>query len=104
MDKLIVGRIDEQSERLLFPPSLVWRKTSREEFERIALPHLSHLYTSAVYLTRDEAEAEDWVQDTYEEAAEVMECPIGILRSRVSRGRRMLQVALREYSLKRGLI
>jgi len=180
----------------------------KAEFERVALPQLSHIYTSAFYLTRDKTEAEDLVQETYlrafrffdkfqpgtncrawllsilrnlfinrfrqkrkepekvdwekieqvyesmvqqgekaerdnpenqlisrlmdeeveralrelseeyrmaivlvdieelsyEEAAKVMECAIGTVRSRVSRGRRMLQVALRNYALKRGLI
>lgn len=176
-----------------------------EEFERLALPHLSQLYTAAVYLTKDKTEAEDLVQDTYlsalrffdkfqpgtncrawlltilqhlfinryrqkrrnpeivdwgkvdriyesmveqgegadpesllfsklmdgdvenalkelpeefrtaivlvdiqeltyGEAAQVMRCPIGTIRSRVSRGRRMLQVKLRGYALERGLI
>lgn len=176
-----------------------------EEFERLALPHLSQLYTAAVYLTKDKTEAEDLVQDTYlsafrffdkfqpgtnckvwllsivrhlfinrywqkkrepeiidwakveqaygsvveqgeradpesllfsklmngeienalkqlpeefrtaiilvdieeltyEEAAQVMGCPVGTIRSRVSRGRRMLQVRLRDYALERGLI
>ncbi len=41
---------------------------------------------------------------SYEEAAKVMECPIGTVRSRISRGRRMLQVALRGYVLESGLI
>ena len=41
---------------------------------------------------------------SYEETAKVMECPVGTVRSRVSRGRRMLQVELREYALQRGLI
>ncbi len=187
------------------------KKELRAEFERVALPHLSHLYTSAFYLTKDRAEAEDLVQETYlrafrffskfqpgtncrawllsilrnlfinryqqkkrevervdwekidqvyesiveqgekaeraerdnpetllisqlmdeeveealkklpeeyrtsivlvdieelsyEEAAKVMDCAIGTVRSRVSRGRRMLQVALRGYALERGLI
>jgi RNA polymerase sigma-70 factor (ECF subfamily) len=180
-------------------------KGRRDEFERVALPHLSHLYTAAAYLTKDKTEAEDLVQDTYltafrffdkfqpgtncrawllsilrhlainrywqkkrepeiidwakveqtydsvveqgeradpesllfsklmdgdienalkelpeefrtaivlvniqeltyEEAAQVMGCPVGTIRSRVSRGRRMLQVALRDYALERGLI
>ncbi len=178
------------------------------EFERVALPQLSHLYTSALYLTKDKAEAEDLVQETYlrafrffgkfepetnvrawllsilrnlfinryrqkrrepttvdwekidevydfmveqgenigagnpehhfvsqmmdneveaalkglpeefrtaivlvdieelsyQETAQVMECPVGTVRSRVSRGRRLLQVALRHYALQRGLI
>jgi RNA polymerase sigma-70 factor (ECF subfamily) len=191
---------------LIFPLSK--KKNLREEFERVALPYLSHLYTAAFYLTRDKAEAEDLVQETclrafrffdkfepgtsckawllsilrnlfinryqkkkrgpemvdwekidqvydslvaqsekakegnpeslffsglmdheveealrelpeeyrtaitlvdieelsYEEAAKVMECAVGTIRSRISRGRRMLQVALRDYALKRGLI
>ncbi len=187
------------------------KKELRAEFGRVALPQLSHLYTSAFYLTKDRAEAEDLVQETYlrafrffskfqpgtncrawllsilrnlfinryqqkkrevervdwekidqvyesiveqgekaeraerdnpetllisqlmdeeveealkklpeeyrtaivlvdieelsyEEAAKVMDCAIGTVRSRVSRGRRMLQVALRGYALERGLI
>jgi RNA polymerase sigma-70 factor (ECF subfamily) len=192
--------------QLLF--SLNREKELKAEFERVALPQLSHMYTSAFYLTRDKTEAEDLVQETYlrafrffnkfqpgtncrawllsilrnlfinryqqkkrepqsvdwekidqvyefmveqggkaernnpegllisrlmdeeveralrelseeyrtaivlvdieelsyEEAAKVMECAIGTVRSRVSRGRRMLQVALRNYALERGLI
>lgn len=187
------------------------KKELRAEFKRVALPQLSHLYTSAFYLTKDRAEAEDLVQETYlrafrffdkfqpgtncrawllsilrnlfinryqqkkreaekvdwekidhvyesiveqgekaeraerdnpetflisqlmdeeveealknlpeeyrtaivlvdieelsyEEATKVMDCAIGTVRSRVSRGRRMLQVALRGYALERGLI
>ena len=34
---------------------------------------------------------------TYEEAAQVMKCPVGTVRSRISRGRRMLQVVLKEF-------
>jgi len=39
---------------------------------------------------------------SYEEASKVLECRIGTVCSRVSRGRRMLQVALRDYAIKRG--
>lgn len=41
---------------------------------------------------------------SYQETAQVIACPVGTVRSRVSRGRRMLQVALRDYALQRGLI
>jgi len=196
------------SRGLLLLSSFDRREELKAEFERVALPQLSHLYTSAFYLTKDKAEAEDLVQETYlrafrffnkfqpgtncrawllsilrnffinryqqkkrepesvdwekidqvygsmveqgekaernnpegllisqlmdeeveealrglpeeyrtaivlvdieelsyEEAAKVMECAIGTVRSRVSRGRRMLQVALRKYALERGLI
>ncbi len=184
------------------------KKDLKAEFERVALPQLSRLYTSAIYFTKDKAEAEDLVQMTYlrafrffdkfatgtnvrawllsilrnlfinryrqkrrepttvdwekidevyesmveqgenlgrgnpeqhfvsqmmddeveaalkglpeefrtaivlvdieelsyQKTAQVMECPVGTVRSRVSRGRRMLQVALRGYALQRGLI
>lgn len=190
------------------PFSLSRKKALQAEFEKAALPHLSHLYTAAYYLINDKSEAEDLVQETYlrafrffhkfqpgtncrawllsilrnlfinryrekqrepdlvdwekidqayesmvarhdcvetdnpeslffsrlmddeveqalrglpeeyrtaiilvgieelsyDEAARVLDCPIGTVRSRVSRGRRMLQVALRAYALKRGVI
>ncbi len=193
------------SRGLLLLSSFDRKEELKAEFERVALPQLSHLYTSAFYLTKDRAEGEDLVQETYiralrffdkfkpgtncrawlltilrnlfinryrqkrkepekvdwerieqvyesmveqgerdnpeshlisqlmdeeveralgelpeeyrmaivlvdieelsyEEAAKVMECAIGTVRSRVSRGRRMLQVALRNYALERGLI
>jgi len=183
-------------------------KDFKAEFERVALPQLSHLYTSAFYLTKDRADAEDLVQETYlrairffekfeqgtnikawllsilrnlfinryrqkrreptsvdweeidevyesvveqgenqgggnpeyhivsqmmddevvaalkglpeefrtaiilvdieelsyQETAQVLECPMGTVRSRVSRGRRMLQAALRDYALQKGLL
>ncbi len=195
------------SVRLLLP-SLDRKKVSTAEFEQAALPEISHLYTSAFYLTRSKTEAEDLVQETYlrafrffdkfetgtnvrawllsilrnlfinryqqkkrepeivdwqridqvyesmvgqgkkaerdnpenqlisqfmdeeveralrelpeefrmaivlvdieelsyEEAAKAIECPIGTVRSRISRGRRMLQVTLRGYALESGLI
>jgi RNA polymerase sigma-70 factor, ECF subfamily len=34
---------------------------------------------------------------TYEEAAEILSCPIGTIRSRLSRGRKLLQEYLRPY-------
>jgi RNA polymerase sigma-70 factor (ECF subfamily) len=204
-----MGSVLSQGRLLFF--SQERKKELRAEFERVALPQLSHLYTSAFYLAKDRAEAEDLVQETYlrafrffskfqpgtncrawllsilrnlfinryqqkkreaervdwekidqvyesvveqgekaeraerdnpetllisqlmdeeveealkklpeeyrtaivlvdieelsyEEAAKVMDCAIGTVRSRVSRGRRMLQVALRGYALERGLI
>jgi len=199
------------SRGLLLLSSFDRKEELKAEFERVALPQLSQIYTSAFYLTRDKTEAEDLVQETYlrafrffskfqpgtncrawllsilrnlfinryqqkkrkpesvdwekidqvyesivgqgekveraerdnpetllisqlmdeeveetlkklpeeyrtaivlvdieelsyEEAAKVMDCAIGTVRSRVSRGRRLLQVALRGYALERGLI
>ena len=39
---------------------------------------------------------------TYEEAAVALGCPIGTIRSRLSRGRRLLQAALQRYARERG--
>lgn len=39
---------------------------------------------------------------SYEEAANVLDCPIGTVRSRLSRARRLLQKALSDYAQKRG--
>ncbi len=67
-----------------------------EEVER-ALRELSEEYRMAIVLV-------DIEELSYEEAAKVMECAIGTVRSRISRGRRILQVVLRNYALERGLI
>ena len=195
------------SQSKLFTSFLNGKKTPKADFERVAIPHLSYIYTAALYLTKDEHEAEDLVQETYlrayrffhkfepgtncrawllsiqrhlfinryrqtkkqpdfldwdkidqdyelfalsqenteksnpenafhsdvlgpevekalkelpeefrtaivlvdideltyEEAAQILECPIGTVRSRLSRGRRILQLALRDYALERGL-
>ncbi|HTL30197.1 MAG TPA: sigma-70 family RNA polymerase sigma factor [Tepidisphaeraceae bacterium] len=40
-------------------------KISREEFERLAMEHMNMLYRIARRLTRDQASAEDLVQETY---------------------------------------
>ncbi len=41
---------------------------------------------------------------TYEEAAQILACPIGTVRSRLSRARRMMQVALRDYAREKGYL
>lgn len=39
----------------------------------------------------------DMNEFTYAEAADILSCPVGTIRSRLSRGRQMLQAMLREY-------
>jgi RNA polymerase sigma-70 factor (ECF subfamily) len=206
------GRQMEGTTHLISPSKLFsfafkGKQALKQEFERTAIPHLSHIYSAALYLTNDEQEAQDLVQETYlrayrffqkfnpgtncrawllsiqrhlfinryrrkkreprlidwekidedyeamvlqdgraeswnpemllcsrateaevenalkalpdefrtaiilvdieelsyEEAGNVMECPVGTVRSRLSRGRRMLQVALKNYALEKGL-
>ncbi len=41
---------------------------------------------------------------SYEEIAEFVDCPIGTIRSRLHRGRKMLRVKLFEYAKKRGFV
>ncbi len=78
------------------PEGLLISQFMDEEVEK-ALRELAEEYRTAIGLV-------DIQELSYEEAAKVMECPVGTIRSRVSRGRRMLQVALRDYALERGLI
>lgn len=46
------------------------RESQWAEFEAEALPHLSALFRLAMWLVRDQAEAEDLVQDTFTQALE----------------------------------
>jgi RNA polymerase sigma-70 factor (ECF subfamily) len=41
---------------------------------------------------------------SYKEIAEIMECPVGTVMSRLFRGRRLLQKQLRDYALAEGVI
>jgi RNA polymerase sigma-70 factor (ECF subfamily) len=40
----------------------------------------------------------------YQEVAQVLEIPIGTVKSRVSRGRQMMRIALSAFARRRGLI
>jgi RNA polymerase sigma-70 factor (ECF subfamily) len=62
-----------------------------------ALHSLPEEYRSTLLLV-------DIEEMTYEEAAAVLECPIGTVRSRLSRARRLLQAALSTYAQERGLV
>ena len=78
------------------PENLFFFKLMDDEVQK-ALRQLPEEFRTAIVLL-------DIGELSYEEAAKVMGCPIGTVRSRVSRGRRMLQVALRDYALQKGLI
>jgi RNA polymerase sigma-70 factor (ECF subfamily) len=78
------------------PETMVVSKLTGDEISK-ALQELPEEFRTAIVLV----DVEDL---TYEETAKIMGCPVGTVRSRVSRGRRLLQVALREYAVERGLI
>lgn len=60
-----------------------------------ALNQLPEVFRSAILLV----DVEDL---TYEEAADVLACPVNTLRTRLFRGRKLLWVALREYAGRQG--
>jgi RNA polymerase sigma-70 factor (ECF subfamily) len=60
-----------------------------------ALNRLPDAFRSAVLLV-------DVEELTYEEAADVLACPVNTLRSRLFRGRGLLWTALREYAGRQG--
>ena len=64
---------------------------------RAALAGLPESFRAAVLL----ADVEGL---TYEEAAAVLDCPVGTLRSRLFRARKLLFLELRDYAQKMGLI
>ncbi len=62
-----------------------------------ALDSLPDEFRAAVILS-------DLEELSYREIADVMECPIGTVMSRLYRGRRLLQQALRGYAVEQGLV
>jgi RNA polymerase sigma-70 factor (ECF subfamily) len=66
------------------------------EIER-ALVNLPHEFRAVVVLV-------DVHELSYAEAAATLGCPLGTIRSRLSRARRLLQVALHDYARERGLV
>ncbi len=61
-----------------------------------ALKELPEEYRAAVLLV-------DVEELTYEEAAEALECPVGTLRSRLHRARKLLYVSLLDYARRAGV-
>ncbi len=78
------------------PERLVLSQVLDDEVEQ-ALKALPPDYLEAVLLV-------DIQELSYEEAATAMECPIGTVRSRLSRGRRLLHKTLLDYAHERGLV
>jgi len=62
-----------------------------------ALEGVPYDYRMAVVLA-------DLEEFSYKEIADIMDCPVGTVMSRLHRGRRLLQKALREYAVKEGIV
>jgi DNA-directed RNA polymerase specialized sigma24 family protein len=97
----------------------------QQAFNEEILPHLDSLYNFALRLTTDPSDSEDLVQDTivkafrffdsyekgtnakawlftYEEISNMLDVPIGTIRSRLHRGRNLLKTELYEHAKKHG--
>jgi RNA polymerase sigma-70 factor, ECF subfamily len=62
-----------------------------------ALEGIPHDYRMAVVLC-------DLEYFSYKEIADIMDCPVGTVMSRLHRGRRLLQKALRDYAVRQGIV
>ena len=104
-DTVSIEELEEKFHRTLADPD--WETNfvalTRSEFDwqepevNHALAKLPEDFRSAVLLV-------DVQGFTYEEAAAALECPVGTLRSRLFRARRMLFLELRDYARKIGFI
>jgi RNA polymerase sigma-70 factor (ECF subfamily) len=79
--------------QILRNPNLDWKGSEvQRELER-----LPESFRAAVLLV-------DVEELSYEEAAAALDCPVGTLRSRLFRGRRILAVGLQEYARRMGYV
>ena len=87
-----LGRVDSHM-KLIHELDLDWKGS---EVER-ALMRLPESFRTAVLLV-------DVEKLTYEEAADVLKCPVGTLRSRLFRGRKTLFLELQSWAEKNGYV
>jgi RNA polymerase sigma-70 factor, ECF subfamily len=78
------------------PEGALLRRMLSDDVQR-ALDAVPHDFRMAVLL----ADLEGF---SYKEIADIMECPVGTVMSRLYRGRRLLQRALRRYAVDEGII
>jgi RNA polymerase sigma-70 factor (ECF subfamily) len=85
LERKATGSLDEIAEQLPADDDILDDLTRRETIEQIrsAVLSLPLVYREAVVLF-------DLEGASYEEAAEALDCPVGTVRSRLSRGRAML--------------
>ncbi|MCP4443909.1 MAG: sigma-70 family RNA polymerase sigma factor [Myxococcales bacterium] len=88
--------VHEKAQSQLSPEELLVRQSLSEDVER-ALASIPNDFRVAVVLCGVEG-------FSYKEISEILECPVGTVMSRLSRGRRLLQKELREFAMSQGLL
>jgi len=96
-DPLVDGWVSASTMRQLRDPETIALLPIVEGEVRAALDALPPEFKLAVVLC-------DVEEFSYEEIAEIMQCPIGTVMSRLHRGRRLLQKALYSHALAMGII
>jgi RNA polymerase sigma-70 factor (ECF subfamily) len=89
--------ISEQSRAQSRDPERFLAQGLLSEDVRVALDAVPSDYRMAVVLC-------DLEEFSYKEIAEIMDCPVGTVMSRLHRGRRLLQRALYDYAVREGVI
>lgn len=113
--------INEFRRRKRTPEATTWDLLPREELGKVSREEVGDDPELALLENALDAEVEQALSDipevfreavllcdmqgmAYHEISEVLEIPIGTVRSRIARGRALLQEKLREYAQARGLI
>jgi RNA polymerase sigma-70 factor (ECF subfamily) len=87
---------EEVAEASRDPEGVMTRALLSDDVKQ-ALDAVPHDYRMAVVLC-------DLEEFSYKEIADIMDCPVGTVMSRLHRGRRLLQKALRPYAVKEGIV
>lgn len=95
-DPAAAAEVTEAAGAVDDPETLVLSETLDQEVAQ-ALAELPEEFRSVVVLV-------DLHDLTYEEGAQVLGCPVGTVRSRLSRGRRLLGQKLAAYGRERGML
>jgi len=87
---------EDVAEKSRDPESAIVGALLSDDVKR-ALDGVPYDYRMAVVLC-------DLEEFTYKEIADIMDCPVGTVMSRLHRGRRLLQKSLREYAIEQGIV
>jgi RNA polymerase sigma-70 factor (ECF subfamily) len=97
------GELFSLFERLHQPFLLWWGNQEREFFDRLLREDLEQAIDALPEIFRVIVVMADLEEQSYQEIATALEIPIGTVRSRLARGRSLLQRALWEHAIDAGL-